>query len=159
MTTSSCYVVRTPINLLLARSATRRREIATRLALGAGRGRIIRQLLLESALVAGGGMLLGLALAWWGRDLLVAMRALGQEALVLQPRLDLPVLGFAGGVTLLTTILFGLMPAWQATRLDLRTEFSGGTRGPARPGPSLAALQPALPAGATLLSSWVIAAA
>jgi len=122
-------------NLLLARGAARRREIATRLALGAGRGRIVRQLLLESGLIAGGGTLLGLGLAWWGKDLLVAMHALGQESsnLVLQPQLDLPVLGFSVVVALLTTVLFGLVPAWQATRLDLRAEFAGGTRGPARP--------------------------
>lgn len=139
-------------NLLLARGAIRRREIATRLALGAGRGRIVRQLLLESVVLAVGGAVLGLGVAWWGKDLLVGMHALGQESqslnLVLQPRLDLPVLGFATGAALLTCLLFGLVPTWQATRLDLRAEFAGGTRGPARPalrlGRSLMVLQVAL---------------
>jgi predicted permease len=139
-------------NLLLARGATRRREIATRLALGAGRGRIVRQLLLESVVLAAAGAVLGLGLAWWGKDLLVGMHALGQESqslhLVLQPRLDLPVLGFAAGAALLTTLLFGLAPTWQATRLDLRAEFAGGTRGAARPalrlGRALMVLQVAL---------------
>jgi predicted permease len=119
-------------NLLLARSATRRREIATRLALGASRGRIVRQLLLESALLAGGGAVMGLGLAWWGKDPLVAMNVLGQESpnLVLQPQLDLPALALTVSMALLTTVIFGLVSAWQATRLDLRTEFTGGTRGP-----------------------------
>lgn len=122
-------------NLLLSRGATRRREIATRLALGASRGRIVRKLLLENGLLAAGGAILGLGLAWWGKDLLVAMNALGQESpnLVLLPQLDLPVVGFTVSTALLTTVFFGLAPAWQATRLDLRAEFAGGTRGPPRP--------------------------
>ncbi|HEY4249038.1 MAG TPA: ABC transporter permease [Lacunisphaera sp.] len=123
--------------LSLTRGTSRRREIATRLALGAGRARIARQLLLESGLIAGGGALLGLAFASWGKDALVVLHALGQESqsvnLVLQPRLDLPVLGFTIAVALATTALFGLVPAWQSTRLDLRAEFAGGTRGAARP--------------------------
>lgn len=126
-------------NLLLARGASRRKEIATRLALGAGRARIVRQLLLESALLAGSGTLLGLGLAWWGKDWLVTMNALGAgtQSLILHPQLDLPVLGFTVAAALLTTLSFGLVPAWRATRLDLRAEFAGGTCGPALPGARL----------------------
>ena len=122
-------------NLLLARGAARRREFATRIALGAGRGRIARQVMIESAVIAAGGTLVGLALAWWGKDLLLTMRALGAESqnLVLHPRLDLPVLGFTAGVALLTTLLFGLVPALHAARSDLRTGVAGRTLGPGRP--------------------------
>jgi len=115
-------------NLLLARSAARRREIAVRLALGASRARIVRQLLGESLLLAIAGAALGLALAWWGRDLLLALRPFGNTKVVLDLPLDMRVLAFTTAATLGTALLFGLWPALRATDLDLNTEFQSGGR-------------------------------
>ena len=115
-------------NLLLARGAARRREIALRLALGASRGRIVRQLLAESLLLASAGAALGTLLAWWGRDLLLALRPFGNAPVVLDLPLDARVLGFTIASAVATALLFGLAPALRATRVDLTAEFQGGTR-------------------------------
>lgn len=115
-------------NLLLARGAARRREIAMRLALGASRGRIIRQLLVESLLLAGLGAAAGLVISTWGTQALLAMQPFGSGGLQLDTSLDWRVLGFTTAVALATGILFGLAPAWRSTRLDLTTEFQGGAR-------------------------------
>ena len=112
-------------NLLLARGAARRRELAVRLALGAGRGRLVRQLLAESVLLAGGGALLGMIFALWGGDLLAAMLDIGHVDRV-EP--DWRVFGFALAVSLAASVLFGLAPALRATRVDLNAEFQGGSR-------------------------------
>src|SRR5262249_55631179 len=95
-------------NLLLARGSNRRREIALRLALGAGRARIIRQLLTEGLALSCLGGLLGLAFSWWGSNALVRMISTGDRPLPLDVRPDWTVFGFATGVSLLTGILFGL---------------------------------------------------
>ncbi len=106
-------------NLMLARSASRRKEIAVRLAVGAGRGRLIRQLLTESILLAGLGGAAGFALSFWGTDLLVALLASGRERMVLSVTPDLRVLCFAAAVSLLTGILCGISPALRSTHMDL----------------------------------------
>jgi predicted permease len=116
-------------NLLLARGVARRKEIAVRLALGAGRGRLVRQLLAESVLLACLGGAAGLLLAWWGKDALVAMHPLGWGGTeVLELKIDLAVLGFTFVVAACTCVLAGLLPAVRATRLDLTKEFQSGTR-------------------------------
>jgi predicted permease len=115
-------------NLLLARGAARRREIALRLALGASRGRIVRQLLAESLLLAFAGAALGTGLAWWSRALLLALRPFGNASVVLDLPLDARVLGFTIASTVATALLFGLAPSLRTTRVDLTAEFQGGTR-------------------------------
>jgi len=109
-------------NLLLARGAVRQREFALRLAIGAGRARLIRQLLTESLLLAVSGAAAGLLLAQWTDTLLLRMvsgTSSGPPSIHLDLQPDARVLGFTLGVTLLTTILFGLIPSLYSTRLDL----------------------------------------
>ncbi len=112
-------------NLLLARGLARRREIAVRLALGAGRGRLVRQLLGESLLLAAVASGLGLLLALGGRQLLIALQPFG-VSVQLEIPIAGPVLAFTLAATVLTTLVFGLVPALRATKLNLTQEFQGG---------------------------------
>jgi predicted permease len=116
-------------NLLLARAALRAPEITVRLAVGAGRWRLIRQLLTESALLAVVGGAIGVLFALWGKDALQAMGVRGDflpEGM--EYSLDWRVLGFTLGISLFTGILFGLAPAWRATKLDLTSALKESNR-------------------------------
>src|SRR5260370_4334930 len=106
-------------NLFLARAAGRRKEIAIRLSIGATRPQLIRQLLLESFFLSALGGLAGLLFAYWGSTLLVSMMQRGQDPIVLDLHPNLKVLAFNAALCLLTGLLFGLAPAFRATRVDL----------------------------------------
>jgi predicted permease len=104
-------------NLLLVRATARRHELTVRAALGASRGRLVRQLLVESALLAAGGGVLGVLLAAWGTDVLVALARSSLPQL--HPvEISTRVLVFAVGVSALTALIFGLLPALRASRVD-----------------------------------------
>ena len=113
-------------NLLLARSTTRARELALRQALGAGRLRIMRQLLTESMMLALAGGALGIGFAAAASRVLLKMISDGQETIPLDVSLNWQLLGFTTGVTVCTALLFGTLPALRATRLDLGTNLKSG---------------------------------
>ncbi|MGH9755126.1 MAG: ABC transporter permease [Blastocatellia bacterium] len=114
-------------NLLLVRGEDRQKEIAVRAALGASRGRIVRQLLIESLLLAALGGGVGLLLAIWGVDALLAISPEDVPRLA-ETSLDLRVAGFALLISLLTATLFGLAPALRAVKFDLHTTLKEGGR-------------------------------
>jgi predicted permease len=113
-------------NLLLARSTARVRELAVRQALGAGRSRLIRQLLTESLVLALAGGALGIGFASAASHFLVRMVSDGREALSLDVPLDMRLLLFTLAVTLATALLFGAIPAFRATRLNLSGSLKDG---------------------------------
>jgi len=117
-------------NLLLSRSAGRQKEIGLRLALGASRRRLMRQLLTESILLSVLGGFFGIIFAIWIKDGLIAVSDWGGRGMnTLDPRLDWRVLGFTLGLSLLTGIIFGLAPAWRTTRVDLTPSLKDTGRG------------------------------
>ena len=116
-------------NLLLARATTREKEFAIRSALGANRWRLIRQLLVESLILATGGAAVGTLLAWGGLKSLVALmpqNIIPAEAVI---RLNMPVLAFTLGVAVLTALVFGLVPALKAARKDLNEPLRDSGKG------------------------------
>src|SRR5438094_6764744 len=115
-------------NLFAARGAARAREFAIRVAVGASRGQIVRQLLVESFFIALLGGALGVFIAVWVRDALVALAPQGVSRFR-EISFDLPVLGFAFFIASLTTVLFGLWPAWQASRADVQLALKAASQG------------------------------
>jgi len=115
-------------NLLLARAAGRRKEIAIRAALGATRARLIRQLLMESLLLALAGAALGLPLSFWGREMMLALSPTSLPR-AHEVGLDARALCFTLAVSLLCGLLFGLAPAWQASGIDLNRPLRESSKG------------------------------
>jgi predicted permease len=114
--------------LLAVRGSHRRREFGLRMALGASRLGIIGQCVVESLLLAGAGAAAGAALAWVGRGLLRDLRPFGATAVVLDLPLDLRVLAVTMGVSVVCALVFGLVPALAASRIDLSATFRSGPR-------------------------------
>jgi predicted permease len=113
-------------NLLLAKASERRREIAVRMALGAGQARLFRQIITESLLLAGMGGALGIVFAHWG---MAALRALVPSRMAVTLEIDLRLLFFALAISLLTGLAFGAVPALQLSRVNLNDSLKQGRRG------------------------------
>jgi predicted permease len=135
-------------NLLLARAAARQREIATRLAIGATRLRLVRQLVTEGLVLSILGGMLGVPFAYWGKDLLVAWGPWGTRPEGIAARIDLRIFVFTIVVSLLTALLFALAPALRAVRLEINPAMTERARtfstGRSRFGKSLLVLQIAM---------------
>jgi predicted permease len=133
-------------NLLLSRASVRQHEIAVRLSLGAGRRRLVRQLLTESVLLAMIGGALGVLFAYWGGPMLVALMSHGQNQLTLNVHPDVRVLAFTAFIAVLTGVAFGLAPALRATRITARPapRHMTATRAGRRLGAALVVSQVAL---------------
>ena len=106
-------------NLLLARGLVRRHELSVRLAIGASRWRLIRQLMTESLLLSGIGAMLGLLLAHWGSRLFVRLISTRRAPFEINLAIDSHLLAFNTGIAILTALLFGLAPAWRSTRIQI----------------------------------------
>ena len=136
--------------LMLARGMAREKEMATRRALGATRGRLIRQLLTECILLSLAGALLGMLFARWGNAMLLRYISTGRETVFFDLSLNVRVLAFTAAVAVLTGILFGVVPAFRSTRVSLTSAMKGSralgsdTRVRFRPGKWMVASQIAL---------------
>jgi predicted permease len=115
-------------NLLLARGNSRQREIAVRLAIGAGRARLIRQLIAESVVLAVAGGAAGLLLAFWAGKSVLLMMSHSRTPVALDVRPDATVLAFTLAISVFTALLFGIAPAWKAARLRLTPRSLQATR-------------------------------
>ncbi len=116
-------------NLLLARAAARRREMAVRLSLGAGRFRVVRQLLTESVMLASLGGAFGVLFAIWGVRALIFLLSNGRENFTLHAELNWNVLGVTAALSVVCGLLFGLAPAIQSTRPDVMPALQSGRGG------------------------------
>jgi predicted permease len=116
-------------NLMLARGTVRQREIAMRMALGAGRGRLVRQMLTESLLLSLVGALGGFLFARWGSVLLVQLLSTRRDIVWLDLSVDYHLLAFTIGIAVITALLFGLVPAWRSTRVDPQVAMRANGRG------------------------------
>ena len=112
-------------SLMLARAATRNRELAVRRALGASRMRLIRQLLTECVMLSTAGALLGILFARWGSTLLVRFISTARDQVYLDLSLDGRILGFTAGIAIFTGLLFGVLPAFRSTRVSLTAAMKG----------------------------------
>ena len=115
-------------NLLLARATARQREFSVRMAIGAGRARVVRQLMTESLLLSICGTAAGLLLALWGGRLLIHLISTTRHPLDIDLSLDSRVLAFTVGAAILTAVLFGFAPALRATRMELNQVMKENTR-------------------------------
>jgi predicted permease len=133
-------------NLLLARAATRQREMGVRLAIGAGRRRLVRQLFTESLLLAALGGALGLLVAWWGSRVLLVLASSDSAPIPIDVALNARVLAFTSALSLVTVVVFGLAPALTVSRVDVGTalKLNAGTQTRARLSRSLLVTQVAL---------------
>jgi predicted permease len=139
--------------LLLARASTRQREMAVRFALGASRGRILRQLLTESVMLSIAGGAIGILLAWWCVQSIAAFLASNSgEALPFHPEIDPRVLLFTAAISIFTGVIFGLAPALRGMRVDLTPMLKAGARGDGQPEQKR---KTALSAGNTLVVAQV----
>lgn len=121
-------VVANVANLLMARATVRARELAIRAALGAGRRVLVRQLLTEAILLAVVGGAFGVLLAFWGVDLILALEP-GEIPRVAPITVDRQALAFAAGLSVITGLLFGVVPAWHASKPALQNTLKDATRG------------------------------
>ncbi|MBM3889712.1 MAG: ABC transporter permease, partial [Verrucomicrobia bacterium] len=134
-------------SLMLSRAAGRQREVTVRAALGATRWRLVRQQLAESLLLAATGAALGLLLAEWGTRFIARLTWIAYVPLRMNPAPDARVLAFTAGIAIVTAVLFGIAPAWRATRTDPGTALQRSARmsgGTGRFGKSLVVVQGAL---------------
>lgn len=145
-------------NLLLSRAVARQKEMAIRGALGAGRTRLIRQVLTESVLLSGGGAIAGLLLAWAGVKLITSLKHLGLPAANVID-INLPVLAFTLLLALITGVLFGIVPALQISRPDFYEELKGGAGSSISPGQKRRAASDVLVVGEVGLSLLLLISA
>lgn len=115
-------------NLLLARSLARQPEVALRLAIGASRGRLLRQFLTESLLLSSAGAALGLAFAMWSSRALTSFLSTSRDTIHLDLRPNLPLLGYTAAITIVAMFLFGLAPAARALRVSVHRRLKEGSR-------------------------------